>query len=36
MNAIMNFGFHKMLEISCLAEDLLVSQAGLYSMELVI
>ena len=29
------FGVHKMWGVSCLAEDMLVSQEGLYSMELV-
>jgi hypothetical protein len=29
------FGFHKMQRISRAAEDLLASQKGLYSMELV-
>jgi hypothetical protein len=34
-NAIMNFAFHKVRENSWLAEDLLVSQEGLCSIELV-
>jgi hypothetical protein len=29
------FGFHKMRGISCIAEDLFISQVGLCSMELV-
>jgi hypothetical protein len=29
VNAVMNFGFHKMQEVSWLAEDLLASQEGL-------
>ena len=34
MNAVMNLRLYKMQGISCLAEDLLVSQEGLCSMEL--
>jgi hypothetical protein len=35
VNAVMNFGFHKIRGISQLADDLLASQEGLCSMELV-
>ena len=35
VNAVMNFWVHKMWRISCLAEYLLASQEGLYSMELL-
>jgi hypothetical protein len=35
VNAVMNLGFHKTRGISRLAEDLLASQEGLCSMELV-
>jgi len=35
VNAVMNFGFHKTLEISWPSEDLLASQKGLCSIELV-
>jgi hypothetical protein len=35
VNVVMNFGFHKMQGISQLANDLLASQEGLCSMELV-
>ena len=36
VNAVMNFGFHKMLGISCLDEEVSVSQKELYSMEVVL
>jgi hypothetical protein len=35
VNAVTILRFHKMLGISWLAEDLLTSQEGLYSIELV-
>jgi hypothetical protein len=35
VNAVMNFPFHKLREISWLAENHLASQEGLCSMELV-
>ena len=35
VNAVMNFGFHKMRGISCLAENQLASQEALCSMEWV-
>ena len=35
MNAVMNLRFPKLREISSLAEELLTSQKGIYSMELV-
>jgi hypothetical protein len=34
LNAVMNFGFHKMLGISCVAVRLLASQENLGCMEL--
>jgi hypothetical protein len=35
VNEVMNFGFHKTRGISWLTDDLLASQEGLCSMELV-
>ena len=35
VNAVMNFMFHKMCGVSCLAEDVLASQEGHCSMALV-
>jgi hypothetical protein len=35
VNVVMNFGFHKMWGISRLAQELLVSEEGLCSVELV-
>lgn len=36
MNTVTNIEFHKIAGVSTVAEELLASQDGLYSMELVI